>query len=56
MWDSIYIPGFYDEFKDEQGIVTRPKISKNALQDRIMSAVNWPEHPLAALVGGSPGA
>ncbi|NML98782.1 hypothetical protein HHL24_12590 [Paraburkholderia sp. RP-4-7] len=49
MWDSIHIPGFYEERKNEKGEVISPKRSKNVLQERIMSAKNWPEHPLAEL-------
>jgi hypothetical protein len=51
MWDSIHIPGFYEERKDEKtGEVISPKRSKNVLQERIMKAKNWAEHPLAAVV------
>lgn len=47
MWDSIYIDGEYPEQKDEKtGEVTRPAKSKNVLQEKIMAASNWPEHPL----------
>ncbi|MGF6697855.1 hypothetical protein OKW38_002467 [Paraburkholderia sp. MM5496-R1] len=50
MWDDIYIPGYYEEeVKDEDGNVVTPKRSKNVIQERIMSAVNWPE--LSARLG-----
>ncbi|WP_152035566.1 hypothetical protein [Paraburkholderia caledonica] len=49
MWDSLYIPGFYEERKDDKGNVISPKRSKNVLQERIMKAKNWPEHPLAVI-------
>jgi hypothetical protein len=43
MWDSIHIPGFYEERKNDKGEVVSPARSKNVLQERIMSAKNWPE-------------
>lgn len=52
MWDSIHIPGFYGEQKSDKGEVIAPARSKNVLQERIMSARNWPE--LAAHLGVSP--
>jgi hypothetical protein len=52
MWDSIHIPGFYEERKNDDGEVISPARSKNVLQERIMSAKNWPE--LAANLGTSP--
>jgi len=51
MWDSIYIPGEYAERKDSEGKVISPARSKNVLQGIIRKAKNWPQHPLAALVG-----
>lgn len=50
MWDSIHIPGVYEEKKDAQGNVTSPAKSKNRLQEKIMQAKNWAEHPLKAVV------
>lgn len=50
MWDSIYIPGEWEERKDEQGKVISPARSKNVLQQKIMQAKNWKAHPLAAIV------
>jgi hypothetical protein len=52
MWDSIHIPGFYEERKNDEGEVISPARSKNVLQERIMSAKNRPE--LAANLGISP--
>ncbi|QQC64493.1 hypothetical protein [Paraburkholderia ginsengisoli] len=52
MWDSIHIPGFYEERRNDKGEVIAPARSKNVLQERIMSAKNWPE--LAARLGVSP--
>ncbi|MFM0494243.1 hypothetical protein [Paraburkholderia caledonica] len=52
MWDSIHIPGEYEERADDKGEVISPARSKNVLQERIMSAENWPE--LAARLGVSP--
>lgn len=44
MWDSIYIAGEYAEQRDARtGEVIKPARSKNVLQDKIMSAKNWPE-------------
>jgi hypothetical protein len=54
-WDSIYIPGEYPERKDERtGEVITPAKSKNVLQEKIMSARNWPEHPLYEEVRARP--
>lgn len=50
MWDSIHIPGQYEERKDEKGVVVAPARSKNVIQEKIMSAKNWKAHPLAAIV------
>ena len=47
MWDSIYIPGEWEERKDEQGKVISASRSKNVLQQKIMEAKNWKTHPLA---------
>ena len=51
MWDSIYIPGEYEERKDDNGEVISPKRSKNVLQARVMKAKNWSE--LAAHLGAN---
>jgi len=48
MWDSIHIPGEYPERKDDMGVVTSPAKSKNLIQDLIMSAGNWQDHPVYA--------
>lgn len=57
-WYSIHIPGEYEEKKDAEGKVISPARSKNVIQECIMSAKNWPDHPLAAVVqlGGDPDA
>jgi len=57
MWDSIYIPGEYAERRDGvSGALIIPARSKNVIQERIVVAKNWPDHPLASLVqlGGDP--
>ncbi|MRS99335.1 hypothetical protein GJQ57_11830 [Ralstonia pickettii] len=56
-WYDLYIPGQYDEQRDAAGNLITPARSKNVIQERIMSAKNWPQHPLAAVVtlGGGPG-
>lgn len=41
MWDSIFIPGEYPERKDDKGNVTAPAKSKNVIQQKIMSALNF---------------
>lgn len=41
MWDAIYIPGQYEERKDDKGNVTAPAKSKNVLQEEIASALNF---------------
>ena len=41
MWDSIFIPGQYEERKDDKGNVTHPAKSKNILQEEIASALNF---------------
>lgn len=49
-WTSIHIEGKYDDRKDEKTGVVTPGKSKNAIQNKIMAAVNWKDHPLAAAV------
>ncbi|SFU26702.1 hypothetical protein SAMN05192563_10658 [Paraburkholderia aspalathi] len=48
-WYDIYIPGEWPEVRSDSGVLQRPARSKNVFQERIMSAANWPEHPLAAI-------
>jgi hypothetical protein len=48
MWDAIYIDGQYDEEKNDKGEVTRAAKSKNILQNKIMSALNWKGSPVYA--------
>ncbi|WKC56407.1 hypothetical protein [Stenotrophomonas phage c9-N] len=50
MWDSIFIDGHYEEKKDKDGNVTHKAKSKNVIQEKIMSALNWNECPIAELV------
>jgi hypothetical protein len=52
-WNSIYIEGKYDDRKDEKTGVVTPGKSKNVIQNKIMSAVNWKDHPLAAAVAAN---
>lgn len=50
VWDSIYIPGEYAERKDDKtGEVISKARSKNVLQEKIMSAKNWPPPGLEGL-------
>lgn len=46
MWDSIFIEGEYPEKKDEAGKVTKPAKSKNVIQQKIMSALNFKGMPI----------
>jgi hypothetical protein len=48
-WYDIYIPGEWPEVRSDSGVLQRSARSKNVFQERIMSAANWPEHPLAAI-------
>ncbi|RQU14216.1 hypothetical protein DF152_17285 [Burkholderia cenocepacia] len=50
MWNSIYVEGEYEAKKDDKGNITQPARSKNVLQNYIKEAINWPEHPLAAII------
>jgi len=49
-WASIYIPGEYAAHTDDSGKVLRPARSKNVLQERIMSALNWLGSPMQILL------
>lgn len=58
-WDSIHIEGEFAERKDAAGVVVTPARSKNKMQERIMKAKNWADHPVSADVaanGIAPGA
>jgi hypothetical protein len=46
-WNSIFIEGKYDDRTDEKTKVVTPGKSKNVIQNKIMSAVNWKNHPLS---------
>lgn len=41
MWDSIFIPGEWEERKDDKGNVIAPARSKNVLQEEIAKAINF---------------
>lgn len=47
MWDSIHIAGEYPERKDGDKVIS-PARSKNVIQEKIMKAKNWKDHPLSA--------
>lgn len=55
-WNSIFIEGEYAEEKNEAGEVTRPKRSKNLMQAKIKSALNFVGSPIHTLLvaGGEP--
>jgi hypothetical protein len=46
MWDSIFIPGEYEERKNDKGEVTAPAKSKNVIQLKIASALNFKACPI----------
>lgn len=53
MWESLYIEGEYEERKDEKtGKVIAPAKSKNVIQNKIKSAVNWVGSPMHDLLAG----
>lgn len=52
MWDSIHIEGEYDEQKDDKGNVTKPKRSKNFLQEKCLQALDFEGSALQAMLGG----
>ena len=53
MWDSIFIDGQWDERKDEKtGAVIAPAKSKNVLQLKIASAVNFKALPIYDYAAG----
>lgn len=47
-WDGIYVPGEYEERKDDKGNVTAPAKSKNLRQLKIASAKNFDSLPCYA--------
>lgn len=49
-WGSLFIEGEYPERKNEKGEVTYPAKSKNVLQHKIMSAVNFQGSPIHTLL------
>jgi len=49
-WTSIYIDGEYPERRDDNGKVTSPARSKNVVQDKIKSALNWIGSPMQLLL------
>ncbi|MGG1947055.1 hypothetical protein AB1286_19935 [Trinickia sp. NRRL B-1857] len=55
MWDSIYIPGEWEERKDEKtGEVILEARTKNVIQQKLMSAKNWlgsPAHRAITPIG-----
>lgn len=55
-WNKLYIEGEYEEVKDKEGKVIKPAQSKNVLQNKIKSAVNFvgsPIYDLIAQAGGN---
>lgn len=50
MWDSLYIDGEYPARTDDKGNETSPAKSKNVIQQKIGSALNWKESPMQELL------
>lgn len=50
MWDSIHIEGEWEAKKDANGVVTKPAKSKNFLQEKCLSAVNFEGSALQLLL------
>ena len=52
MWDSLYIDGTYPaKIDDKTKAVIYPERSKNVIQEKILSAVNFKGSPLADIIG-----
>jgi len=49
-WASIYIDGEYPERRDDNGKIVSPARSKNAIQNKIKSALNWIDSPMHRLL------
>jgi hypothetical protein len=49
-WQSLFIDGQWDERKDDKGNVTAPAKSKNVLQLKITSALNYKGSPIQKLL------
>jgi len=49
-WASIYLDGEYPEQRDDTGKIVRPARSKNVIQDKIKSALNWIGSPMHRLL------
>jgi len=49
-WASIYIAGQYPAYTDDTGKEVRPARSKNVIQEKIMSALNWQGSPMQLLL------
>lgn len=49
-WNSLYIPGEYEEVKNEKGEVERPARTKNVIQERIKQATNFIGSPIYNLL------
>lgn len=49
-WGSLFIEGEYPERKNDKGEVTAPAKSKNTLQHKVMSALNFQGSPIHTLL------
>lgn len=52
-WGSLFIEGEYPERKDDKGVVTAAAKSKNVLQHKVMSAVNFQGSPIHTLLAAN---
>lgn len=52
-WASLFIEGEYPERKNDKGEVTAPAKSKNSLQAKVKSAVNFPGSPIYQLLAAN---
>lgn len=53
MWDALYIPGEWEERKDDKGNVTAPAQSKNKWQEIIRKALNFSSLPCHEYAAGA---
>jgi len=49
-WASIHIDGTFPAYTDDAGREVRPARSKNVIQEKIMSALNWQGSPMQLLL------
>lgn len=52
-WDSLYIDGMNEAVKNEKGEITKPATSKNFIQEKILSALNFEGSPIQKLLAAA---